>query len=180
MLAAQIQKVELEDAMGVTLINTMFSTKNLSNYLRHQPARVVGGTPKYTTRPLSKPGRSAWSLFLAPTITHLFIISEPAKAKDIILTTLLGYYEPISEEAALVVGTLTRTEQKWRDVVFRLAAYELWPGLKPSWLEPGAYPLDCKDGEPLPVRWLIYRDIRCSDKSVVTPQARGCNPRGHR
>ena len=70
-LAAQIQKVELEGAMGVTLIDTMFSTKNLSNYLRHQPARVVGGTPKYTTRPLSKPERSAWSLFLASTITHL-------------------------------------------------------------------------------------------------------------
>ena len=76
---------------------------------------------------------------------------------DIVDATLNDDYHPTSQEVALVLATLTATEQKWRDRhgMLKDEGYELRPRLRPSWepswLESGANPLDCEDGEILPV-----------------------------
>lgn len=76
---------------------------------------------------------------------------------EIVQATLINDYEPTPEEVALVVATLTPDEEKWRDrrEMLKAEGYELRPRLrpdwKPSWLESGADPLECEDGEMLPV-----------------------------
>lgn len=61
------------------------------------------------------------------------------------------------EEVALVLSTLSPEEEKWRDRygMLRDEGYELRPrfrpGWKASWLESGADPYKCEDGELLPV-----------------------------
>ena len=103
-------------------------------------------------------------------------------ATEIVDATLRDDYEPNSEEVALVVGTLSRSEEKWRDRrgMLKLEGYELRPrlrpGWKPSWLESGADPLDCEDGEFLPVGCFVDQSLRYCDQSVGTPQACGCHP----
>ena len=66
-------------------------------------------------------------------------------------------YQTTPEEDALIAATLTTGEEKWRDrhAMLKAEGYELRPrlrpGWKPSWLDSGADPLDCEDGELLPV-----------------------------
>jgi len=78
---------------------------------------------------------------------------------EIIEATLREDYEPNAEEIALVIATLSNDEEKWRDRhgMLKLEGYELRPrlrpGWKPSWLESGADPLECEDGETLPVSY---------------------------
>ena len=104
---------------------------------------------------------------------------------EIVDATLREDYEPTSEEVALVVGALSHNEKKWRDRhgMLKLEGYELRPrlrpGWKPSWLESGADPLDCEDGEILPVGCFVDQNIRHCDKLVATLQACGCYPRGY-
>ena len=75
---------------------------------------------------------------------------------NIVDATLRDDYEPTPEEVALVVGTLSDIEEKWRDrhEMLKAEGYELRPrlrpGWKPSWIESGVNPLDCEDGEMLP------------------------------
>ena len=76
---------------------------------------------------------------------------------DIVDATLRGEHQPTPEEVALVTGTLSEIEEKWRDRhgMLKAEGYELRPrlrpGWKPSWIESGADPLECEDGELLPV-----------------------------
>ena len=76
---------------------------------------------------------------------------------DIVDATLRDDYEPTSEEVGLVLAALTPDEEKWKDryEMLKEEGYELRPrlrpGWKPSWLESGADPLECEDGEVLPV-----------------------------
>ena len=101
---------------------------------------------------------------------------------EIIKATLINDYEPTPEEVSLVVGALTSNEEKWRDrrEMLKLEGYELRPRLrpdwKPSWLESGVDPLDCEDGEFLPVGRFPDQSVRHSDKSIGTPHACGCYP----
>jgi len=105
-------------------------------------------------------------------------MSTPVMA--VVQETLLK--EPTPEQVSLVVGTLSRNEEKWKDrhEMLKLEGYELRPrlrpGWRPSWLESGANPLDCEDGENLPVGDFADQSVRHSDKSVAAPQARGCYP----
>ena len=91
-------------------------------------------------------------------------------------------YVPTPEEIAVVLGTLTPDEERWRDrhEMFKAEGYEfrprLRPGWKPSWLESGADPLDCEDGEMLPVGCFANQSVHHCDKSVAAPQACGCYP----
>ena len=90
-------------------------------------------------------------------------MSESAKAMDVVRATLLDNHDPTPEEVALVVGTLSPEEEKWRDRhgMFKLEGYDFRPRLrpdwKPSWLESGDDPLECEDGEFLPVGWFVDR-----------------------
>jgi len=58
----------------------------------------------------------------------------------------------------LVAAELSTSEKKWRDrhAMLKLEGYELRPRLRPgwipSWLDSGADPLECEDGELLPPR----------------------------
>ena len=76
---------------------------------------------------------------------------------DIVDATLRDDYDPTPDEVALVIGTLTEIEEKWKDRhgMLKAEGYELrprlQPGWKPSWIESGADPLECEDGEILPV-----------------------------
>ena len=76
---------------------------------------------------------------------------------EIVDATFRDNYVPIPEEMRLVLSTLTPSEEKWRDryEMLKEEGYELRPrlrpGWKPSWLESGADPLKCEDGEVSPV-----------------------------
>ena len=78
---------------------------------------------------------------------------------DILTATIRENYEATPEEIALVLTTLTPGEEKWRDRhgMLKEEGYELRPRLRPgwkaSWLESGADPFTCEDGEVLPVRY---------------------------
>ena len=77
--------------------------------------------------------------------------------KEILKAVANEGYEPTLEEDALIAATLTSGEEKWRDRhgMLKAEGYELRPrlrpGWKPSWLESGADPFVCEDGELLPV-----------------------------
>ena len=76
---------------------------------------------------------------------------------DIVDSALRNEYKPTPEEDALIFATLSPDEKKWRDrhAMLKEEGYELRPrlrpGWKPSWLESKADPLECEDGEVLPV-----------------------------
>ena len=76
---------------------------------------------------------------------------------DIVDATLRNEHDPTPEEVSLIYTTLSSVEEKWRDrhAMLKEEGYELRPrlrpGWKPSWLESGADPLTCEDGEALPV-----------------------------
>ena len=80
-----------------------------------------------------------------------------ASVREIVSATITNDYVPTPEEVALVVATLSPDEERWRDrhSMLKLEGYELRPrlrpGWKPSWIESGADPLECEDGELLPV-----------------------------
>ena len=90
--------------------------------------------------------------------------------------------DPTPEQIALVMSTLSHDEEKWkgRHEMLKHEGFELRPrlrpGWKPSWIESGADPLDCEDGELLPVGCFADHSIRHSDKSVAAPHACGCHP----
>jgi hypothetical protein len=81
----------------------------------------------------------------------------PKSVKELLNAVVNEGYETTPEEDALIAATLTPLEEKWRDRhgMFKAEGYEfrprLRPGWKPSWLESGAHPFDCEDGELLPV-----------------------------
>lgn len=76
---------------------------------------------------------------------------------DILNAVIRDGYDATPEEVALVLTTLSSREKKWRDRhgMLKAEGYELRPRLQPgwkaSWLESGADPFDCEDGEILPV-----------------------------
>lgn len=102
----------------------------------------------------------------------------PRSLTEILETADRDDIEATPEEVALVLSTLAPEERKWRDRhgMLKDEGYELRPRLRPgwkaSWLESGANPLDCEDGEILPVGFPQYASIRRSDKSVASPHAR--------
>ena len=65
--------------------------------------------------------------------------------------------EAILQEISELLSTLRNNEMKWRDRHDMLdkEGYvlrpRLRPGWTPSWLQSGKSPLECEDGEPLPV-----------------------------
>jgi hypothetical protein len=77
-------------------------------------------------------------------------------AEEIIEDTLRGHVAT-PEEISIVISTLTEDEVKWRDRGEMLKQHgyvlrpRLRPGWKPSWFESGEDPLQCEDGELLPV-----------------------------
>lgn len=81
----------------------------------------------------------------------------PRSVKEIMDAVVYNNYELTPEERSLIFSLLPPEEIKWRDRYGMLKdeGYELRPrlrpGWKPSWLESGADPLDCEDGEVLPV-----------------------------
>ncbi|KAF9782683.1 kinase-like domain-containing protein [Thelephora terrestris] len=85
----------------------------------------------------------------------------PRSVTDILIATVREDYEATPEEIALVLTTLTPWETKWRDrhEMLKEEGYELRPRLRPgwkaSWLESGADPLECEDGEVLPSRPML-------------------------
>jgi len=108
-------------------------------------------------------GKGASSLFAPiPHNLHTSLIMATS-AIDIMRATLDDDYEPTPEDISLVVGTLTEEEKKWRDrhEMLKLEGYDLRPrlrpGWKPSWLESGADPFKCEDGENLPVGCFAYQ-----------------------
>ena len=76
---------------------------------------------------------------------------------EIVDATFRDNYVPTPEEMSLVLSTLTSSEEKWRNrcEMLKEEGYglrpRLRPGWKPSWLESGADPLECEDGQVLPV-----------------------------
>ena len=76
---------------------------------------------------------------------------------EIVDATFRDNYVPTPEEMSLVLSTLTSSEEKWRNrcEMLKEEGYglrpRLWPGWQPSWLESGADPLECEDGQVLPV-----------------------------
>ena len=84
-------------------------------------------------------------------------------------------YEPTPEDVALVLATLAPEEKKWRDRhgMLKIEGYELRPRLRPgwkaSWLESGADPLECEDGEILPVGFPQTTSNHRVDKLVASP-----------
>ena len=78
-------------------------------------------------------------------------------ADEIIDATIREDYHPTPEEIGLILAELSPHEEKWRDryEMLKTEGYELRPrlrpGWKPSWHESRADPLNCEDGELLPV-----------------------------
>lgn len=78
-------------------------------------------------------------------------------ADEIIEATIQRGYIPTVEEISVVVSRLSNAEQKWknRGEMLEQEGYILRPRLRPdwtpSWLESGKHPLECEDGERLPV-----------------------------
>jgi hypothetical protein len=109
----------------------------------------------------------------------------PASAMEIVEATLFNDYEPTPEEISLVVATLTHDEERWRDRhgMFKREGYELRPrlrpGWEPSWTKSGADPMQCEDGEILPVGCFAASSSCHRDRSSGTPQACGRYPRGY-
>ena len=66
--------------------------------------------------------------------------------------------EAILQEISELLSKLRNNEMKWRDrhEMLDKEGYilrpRLRPGWTPSWLQSGENPLDCEDGNPLPVR----------------------------
>ena len=66
--------------------------------------------------------------------------------------------EAIIQELSDRLAKLRNNEKKWGDryEMLEKEGYTLRPRLRPgwtpSWLQSGKSPLDCEDGEPLPVR----------------------------
>jgi hypothetical protein len=81
----------------------------------------------------------------------------PRTVAEILSATVDEDFEATPEEISLVLSVLTPNEKKWRDRhgMLKDEGYELRPRLQPgwkaSWLESGADPLKCEDGELLPV-----------------------------
>ena len=65
--------------------------------------------------------------------------------------------DAILQEISELLSTLRNNEMKWRDrhEMLDKEGYvlrpRLQPGWTPSWLQSGKSPLECEDGEPLPV-----------------------------
>lgn len=106
----------------------------------------------------------------------------PRTVTEIIDATIREGYEATPEEIALVIGTLTPNEEKWRDRhgMLKDEGYDLRPrlkpGWKPSWLESGADPLKCEDGDMLPVGFPQTISTRRFDKSIASSHACRCHP----
>lgn len=78
-------------------------------------------------------------------------------ADEIIEATLQHGYVPTVEEISVVMSRLSNTETKWKNRAEMLEneGYTLRPRLRPgwtpSWLASGKHPLECEDGQRLPV-----------------------------
>jgi len=78
-------------------------------------------------------------------------------ADEIIEATLQRGHTPTVDEISIVLSRLSNAERKWekRAEMLEKEGYilrpRLRPGWTPSWLESGEHPLECEDGERLPV-----------------------------
>ena len=87
--------------------------------------------------------------------------------------------EAILQEISELLSTLRNNEMKWRDrhEMLDKEGYvlrpRLRPGWTPSWLQSGKNPLECEDGEPLPVGVSPDRRSRRVDNSIGAVQPCG-------
>ena len=90
--------------------------------------------------------------------------------------------ETILQELSGLLSKLRNNEKKWRDRYDMLEKEgytlrpRLRPGWTPSWLQLGKSPLECEDGEPLPVEVLPSHRSNCTDDSIGALQTCGRYP----
>ena len=88
----------------------------------------------------------------------------------------------ILQEISGLLSKLRNSEKKWRDryEMLEQEGYilrpRLRPGWTPSWLQSGESPLDCEDGEPLPVGVPPNHCNHRADDSTVAIQTCGRYP----
>ena len=88
----------------------------------------------------------------------------------------------ILQEISDLLSTLRNNEKKWRDrhEMLEKEGYilrpRLRPGWTPSWLQSGESPLDCEDGELLPVEVSSDHCNHRADNSTGAVQTCGRNP----
>jgi len=94
--------------------------------------------------------------------------------------------EAILQEISDRLSSLRNNEKKWRDrhEMLDKEGYTLRPRLRPgwtpSWLQSGKSPLECEDGEPLPVSISPNHRGRLIDNLTGKVQSCGRYPQGNR
>ena len=94
--------------------------------------------------------------------------------------------EAIIQEISDLLSVLRNNEKRWRDrhEMLDKEGYvlrpRLRPGWTPSWLESGKNPLECEDGEPLPVDVLPNHYNRRIDNVIGAVQSCGRYPQRNR